>query len=235
MPSRAHKSYRFKAPNARGHGVEWVSDRVQRLSGRLSAVVSATPRRGRGGVLAAFVAVPHCGDQVLAAAHHPQHDAGHVRDDQRQCEVRQRLVVGEPSAERAVSLGAVTTTPDAVVRSRLASKATIMRGWRRRRLRLAGGDGRRLTLNLARRNSVREVEQLFDANRKTLANAGQTVATEPALADAAYWRPDPGVLHVRADGCYLTLHLAPAQDAKRDVLRSLASATLGRACAHPGS
>lgn len=70
---------------------------------------------------------------------------------------------------------------------------------------------------------------------RRLTDAGQTNATEPALADAAYWRPDPGVLNVRAGGCYLTLHLAPARDAKRDVLRSLASVTLGRACAHPGS
>jgi hypothetical protein len=47
---------------------------------------------------------------------------------------------------------------------------------------------------------------------RRLTDAGQTDATEPALADAACWRPDPGVLNVRADGCYLTLHLAPSRD-----------------------
>jgi hypothetical protein len=98
-----------------------------------------------------------------------------------------------------------------------------------------GADGRRLTLNLARRESADAVADLFAANRKTLGDAGHTLTDEPALGDAAYWQADPGVLHARAGACYMTAYLGPSGPGARASLHDLLAAMLAEVCASPSA
>lgn len=95
----------------------------------------------------------------------------------------------------------------------------------------SAADGRALTVNLARGpRPDGGIAALFAGNRGMLETAGHRLEEETGLGDAAFWQPDPGVLHVRAGECYLTAHLGPAQSGARAALRDVLSSLLVRAC-----
>lgn len=95
----------------------------------------------------------------------------------------------------------------------------------------SGADGRTLTVNLARGpRPDGGIAALFTANRGMLESAGHRLEDEPGLGDAAYWQPDPGVLHLRAGECYLTAHIGPAQPGARAALRELTASLVDMVC-----
>lgn len=95
----------------------------------------------------------------------------------------------------------------------------------------AGTDGRTLTVNLARGpRPDGGITALFAGNRAMLESADHRLEDVPGLGDAAYWQPDPGVLHLRAGECYLTAHLGPAQPGARAALGDLTAALVGTVC-----
>ena len=95
----------------------------------------------------------------------------------------------------------------------------------------AGADGRTLTVNLARGpRPDGGIAALFTTNRGMLERAGHRLEDETGLGDAAFWQPDPGVLHLRAGECYLTAHIGPAQSGVRAALRDLLSGLVAQVC-----
>lgn len=94
-----------------------------------------------------------------------------------------------------------------------------------------GPDGRTLTINLARGPRPGDgLRGMFERNRELLDDVGQTVEDEAGIGEAAYWQPEPGVLHALGGECYLTAHLRPTGAGTRASLRDLLSAALRQAC-----